>query len=132
MDRVSTPMMCSTDPSVQPIRQAFVADGLGILRENPMIRYALRQVVDSHIAEAILGGVLILGLAMNGDLSNIASFGVEVIHAFATILQFAVGLFVGPYLAEILVAISGGVALLIYHRWNSRQTLRNLSSLPTG
>jgi hypothetical protein len=114
--------------TLQPVSNQFLellsqdvaADGLRELRDTVFAQYGLKQSREPHIAEAILGGAFILGLALNGDLSSIALHGTEAIEAVTTILQFALRLLVGSYQAELLAAVAGSLALLLYSRWNSR------------
>lgn len=109
--------------------QDIAADGLREITDTVMARYGMKQSRTPQAAEAILGGAIILGLALKGDLLNIAAHGIETIEAVTTILQFTLSLLVGPFQAELLAAVAGSLALVLYSRWSARNQEQAMLSL---
>jgi hypothetical protein len=82
-----------------------------------LAKFCIDQLVRSHTTRVVLGGVGILGLMLKGSFPSIAEIGEQVIEVVSSIGEYALGLLIGPSLAQIAIAFAMVLALLLYRRY---------------
>ena len=81
-----------------------------------LAKFCIDQLVRSHTARVVLGGVGILGLVLKGSFPSISEIGEQVIEVVSSFGEYALGLLISPSVAQIVVAFAMVLALLLYRR----------------
>jgi hypothetical protein len=82
-----------------------------------LAKLCIDQLVRSHTARVALSAVGILGLVLKASFPSISEIGEQVIEVVRSIGEYALGLLIGPSLAQITVAFAMVLAHLLYRRY---------------
>jgi hypothetical protein len=117
----------STLPLLRPLALAY-GEGFGAALQRiydtaalkfplkSLAKFCIDQLVRSHTARVVLGGVGILGLGLKGSFPSISEIGEQVIEVVSSFGEYALGLLISPSVAQIVVAFAMVLALLLYRR----------------
>jgi len=87
------------------------------LLKGRTVKSGLSRFIGARKAEVVLGGIGILSLVFRGKLPSIAEIGEQAIEILGSIGEFVLGFLIGPPLAEIAVAITVVIGLILYRRY---------------
>jgi hypothetical protein len=85
-----------------------------------LAKFCIDQLVRSHTARVVLGGVGILGLVLKGSFPSISEIGEQVIEVVSSIGEYALGLLISPSVAQIAVTFTMVLALLYRRHCRAR------------